>query len=290
MSLLSNYLQLTKPSIVLLVVITAIAALAAQGMLFADPFNSFMITLAIGFAAGSANAFNQFLDRDIDSVMARTKKKRPLPMGLIKPWAAFVFALSLGVSSTVYLWLEWNFLAAFVSASTIAFYTIIYTMILKRRHHYNIVIGGAAGSAGPLIAWAAVEGHIHFYAWMLFIFIFVWTPAHFWALALAIKDEYKQVSVPMLPVSHGEKRTRIEVWIYTWALLPLTIIPYLTGLTTYWFLAGGLALWGWYLLETKKRMAVGDKKSYMKLFYVSILYLFLVFLLVGVDGAIRYYA
>lgn len=286
----ASYIQLTKPTIVLLVVITALAALAAHGILFSSPWKSLLIVCAIGMAAGSANAFNQFLDRDIDSVMGRTKKRRPLPLGQIKPLAAFLFALALGAVSTLYLWLEWNFFSAVVSASTIAFYSIIYTLLLKRRHHYNIVIGGAAGAAGPIIAWAAVDGQISFYAWILFIFIFMWTPAHFWALALAIKDEYAEVEVPMLPIVRGDGRTRWEIWAYTWSLLPLTLIPYFTGLVTSWFLVPSLILWVWYIFETKKRMNEATKKSYLKLFYFSILYLFLVFLFVGVDGAVRYFA
>lgn len=289
MSAIANYIQLTKPSIILLVLVTAFAALAAQGILFEAPVESMFMVVAIGMAAGSANAFNQFLDRDIDSVMQRTKKRRPIPMGKIKPLAAFVFAAILGVASTFYLWWAWSFLAAFVSAATIFFYTVIYTLWLKRRHHYNIVIGGAAGAAGPLIAWAAVEGHISLYAWILFLIIFMWTPPHFWALALAIKDEYGGVKVPMLPVSHGDRRTRIEVFWYTVSLLPLTILPFWLGYTTLVFLVGGLALWVLYLLKTIRCLKEKTKPAYMSLFFFSILYLFALFLIVSIDGAYQFY-
>ncbi|PIR22137.1 MAG: protoheme IX farnesyltransferase [Deltaproteobacteria bacterium CG11_big_fil_rev_8_21_14_0_20_45_16] len=289
MSAFANYLQLTKPSIIALVVITALGALAAEGSLFSSPGQMALIALAIAMAAGSANAFNQFIDRDIDSVMERTKRKRPLPMGKIKPWQAFVFASVIGVVSTIYLYLSWGFLAAAVSVATILFYTLVYTIGLKRRHHYNIVIGGAAGAAGPLIAWAAVEGNISAFAWILFLIIFMWTPAHFWALALAIKDEYQQVSVPMLPVTHGETRTRNEIIFYTLSLLPISFLPYYYGWTTWVYGAGALALWIWYMWETYKKMKQASKEGYMKLFYVSIFYLFFLFLVVGVDGAIRFY-
>jgi len=289
MSSLANYIQLTKPTIVLLVVITAFATLAAQGMLFESPFQALAIVVAIGLAAGSANAFNQFIDRDIDSVMNRTKKRRPIPMGKIKPAAALVFASILGAGSTFYLWFFWNPLTAIISAATIVYYTVIYTMLLKRRHHYNIVIGGAAGAAGPLIAWAAVEGNVSVYAWILFGLIFMWTPAHFWALALAIKDDYAQVQVPMLPVVRGTGRTRWEIVLYTLSLLPLSFVPYFYGYAGRAFLMAAVGLWLWYIYQTFKQMKLKMKKAYMKLFYVSILYLFLLFLAVAVDGAVRFY-
>lgn len=285
---LKCYLQLTKPTIVLLVAITALGALASQGILFEHPFHAFLITLAISMAAGSANAFNQVLDRDIDRIMPRTRAKRPLPSGRLTPTQAALFAAFLGVSSSAYLWFFWSPLAAGLSAATIFFYTVIYTMFLKRRHHYNIVIGGAAGAAGPIIAWAAVEGHVSLFAWILFMLIFMWTPAHFWALALAIKDEYQSVHVPMLPVTHGEKRTRIEIVAYTISLLPLSLLPLLLDDVSWFYGGSAFALWLWYALKTKQHFQNSDKKKYMKLFYISIVYLFFLFVAVGIDGAIKY--
>lgn len=290
MTRIGYYMQLTKPTIVLLVVVTALAALAAEGSLFVRPLESLLIVLAIGMAAGSANAFNQYLDRDIDAVMDRTQKKRPIPLGRISPLAAFLFAAFLGAVSTAYLWFVWNPLSAVVSASTILFYTIIYTLILKRRHYYNIVIGGAAGAAGPLIAWAAVDGRISAYAWLLFALIFMWTPAHFWALALAIKDDYSKVSVPMLPCVRGEGRTRWEIIAYTVSLLPLTFLPVYYAWVDAWFIVPGVLLWVWYMLETYRAcVREKNKSAYMRLFGISILYLFLFFLVVSVDGALRYF-
>ncbi|TVQ76417.1 MAG: protoheme IX farnesyltransferase [Bradymonadales bacterium] len=286
----THYIQLTKPTIVILVVVTALAALAAEGFLFASPLQAILIVAAIGLAAGSANAFNQYLDRDIDSVMDRTRVKRPLPLGQISPLGAFVFASLLGALSTAYLWIFWNLLAALVSASTILFYTLVYTLILKRRHYYNIVIGGAAGAAGPIIAWAAVEGQISGYAWLMFALIFMWTPAHFWALALAIKDDYSKVSVPMLPCVLGENRTRWEIIAYTISLLPLTLLPYWAGWVSLWFLLPNLAFWIWYMRATLRAcVKEKSKQAYMRLFYISILYLFLFFIAVAIDGAVRFF-
>lgn len=289
MLVLRHYIQLTKPSIVLLVVITAMAALAVEGFLFESFVHSLFMLLAIGAAAGSANAFNQYMDRDIDSVMSRTRKKRPIPLGQIQPWTAFAFALSLGLLSTVYLWWQWNLLAAVLSVATILFYTLVYTAGLKRRHHYNVVIGGAAGAAGPLIAWAAVTGQVSLYAWIFFLIIFMWTPAHFWALALAIKDEYQQVNVPMLPVVRGEKRTRIEIWLYTASLLPLTLVPYWIGEAGLLYFLASLGLWIWYFLETHRSFQASKRQTYMRLFYISIIYLFLLCIVISIDGAIQYY-
>jgi len=290
MTVLSNYLQLTKPTIILLVVVTAAAALAAEGFFFVHPIQAGLIVLAIGMAAGSANAFNQFLDRDIDAIMGRTKNKRPIPLGQISPVAAFLFAAGLGAVSTSYLWIVWSPLASVLAGATIVFYTVIYTLLLKRRHYYNIVIGGAAGAAGPIIAWAAIDGSISAYAWLMFVVIFMWTPAHFWALALAIKDDYASVSVPMLPCVRGDSRTRWEIIAHTVSLLPLSILPYIAGWTSIWFLIPAVVLWGWYMKATARACFVEKSKSaYMRLFYISIIYLFLFFLAVSIDGAIRFF-
>jgi protoheme IX farnesyltransferase len=163
-------------------------------------------------------------------------------------------------------------------------------LFLKRRHHYNIVIGGAAGSTGPLIAWAAVDGGLSLYAWVMFVIIFMWTPPHFWALALAIKDEYQEVGVPMLPVTHGVKRTKQEIWIYTWSLLPLSLVPWLMGEAGLVYLSSSLALWLWYLIETHLQLPQTDRKNYMRLFGVSILYLLFLFVGILIDGGVRYFS
>lgn len=289
MSIIAKYVNLTKPTIVLLVAITGIAQMAANGALFDSPLRMLIVLFVIVVAAGSANSLNQFIDRDIDAVMDRTKKRRPLPLEQVSPAQALSFGIILGIISTFYLWFNVNPLSAVISVSTILFYVFIYTLWLKRSHYYNIVIGGVAGSTAPLIASAAATGHIEPLAWILFGVIFTWTPPHFWALALAVKDEYAKVKIPMLPNVLGDGRTRLEIVIYTIGLLPLTLAPYFMGLSTVFFLISALVLWIWYMRETIIRLRLKTIRDYKKLFFVSIGYLFFVFIAIGIDGALRFY-
>jgi len=244
-------------------------------LLFSSPVAMILVLIAIVMAAGSANAFNQLIDEDIDSVMERTKSKRPLPLKDLNSTNVFIFALSLGIVSTAYLWWAAHPMAASLSLATILFYTIVYTMWLKRRYYYNIVIGGAAGAAAPIIASAAVYGQPSLYAWIMFAIIFMWTPPHFWALALAIKDEYAEVNVPMLPNVKGDQRTKFEIILYTISLLPLTIAPFVLKLAGPFYLISSLLLWAWYMKETSKRLPQGTKAAYKKtflcLYYLSFL-------------------
>lgn len=289
MSSVANYIRLTKPTIILLVVVTGLVTLALQGFLFEAPIQSILICLAITAAAGSANAFNQIWERDLDAQMERTRNKRPLPLGQISVQRASIFAGLLGLYSTAYLWAFHNLTAALISLATILYYVLFYTAYLKKAHHYNIVIGGAAGAAAPLIAWAAVTGEVSTMAWILFAIIFMWTPPHFWALALAIKEDYEKIKMPMLPVARGVKRTELEIYLYTFSLLPISIAPY-------WFAEIGLTyvvfaslLWGAYLWQTFKRLRAGTKRDYKILFAYSILYLFFLFISLGIEGAFQYF-
>ncbi|MDB5038539.1 MAG: ctaB [Bacteriovoracaceae bacterium] len=285
-----KYIQLTKPTIILLVAITGMMTMAAEGTLFTRPVSMLLCLLAIMLSAGSANAFNQFIDRDIDSIMDRTRKRRPLPLDHLTPARAFIFALILGVASNVYLWIKFTPLASLISVGTILFYIFVYTLWLKRRHYYNIVIGGAAGATAPLIASAAANGKISVIAWVGFLIIFIWTPPHFWALALAIKDEYAKVKIPMLPNVLGDKRTRFEILIYTVLLLPITLIPVIGSRAGWFYIVAAVLLWIWYMKGTIVQFKVATIASYKKLFYVSIGYLFFLFIAFGVDGAIRYWS
>ncbi len=286
---LQAYYHLTKPSIVFLVAVTALTTLIAEGHIFEAPWTSVFVLLGIVLSAGSANALNQFIDRDIDSVMDRTRGKRPLPRQYVGPKEALVFGLLAGIVSNLFLaWLT-NWLAAAISVATILFYIFVYTLWLKRRHHYNIVIGGAAGATAPMIASAAMTGHVSPLAWILFAVIFFWTPPHFWALALAIKDQYAKVKIPMLPNVLGDLRTQKEIYWYTISLLPISILPLFWGVSGWIYAVVSVALWIWYMKETVVGLRTQTVKSYKKLFFVSIGYLFLLFLGVALDGAVRYW-
>ena len=284
MSALRAYIQMTKPTIIILVAVTGLATMLSEGTFFDEPLRmSFCMALII-MAAGSANAFNQLIDHDIDSIMERTRKRRPLPRQQLSPRAAMIFASLMGLLSTAGLWFFFNLLSALISLGTILFYVFIYTLWLKRRHPYNIVIGGIAGSTAPLIASAAAHHSITAVAWLGFSVIFMWTPPHFWALALAIKDDYAKAGIPMLPNVCGDKRTKIEIVIYTLLLFPLTVLSlvWLKFHVALVFVA--LLLWAWYFFETARQIPKTTKPAYYRLFYVSIFYLFFYFIVLATEG------
>src|SRR5689334_5205604 len=192
-SRVSSYIQLTKPRIVLLVLVTALAAVVMEGSLLRDPVRLLLVLLGITLVAGSANAFNQYFERDLDAQMARTRTRRPLPLRHVTPRGALGFALSLGAVSVATLFWEGSALSAWLALGTILFYGFGYTLWLKPRTVHNIVIGGAAGAMGPVIAWAAASGRLTLTPVLLFLIIFLWTPPHFWALALCVKEDYRKV-------------------------------------------------------------------------------------------------
>ncbi len=287
MTRISAYIQLTKPTIVLLFVITGAAAMVLEGSLLNNPLQFWLVVLGIALTAGSANALNMYFDRDIDAVMERTSRRRPIPLHKIEPSHAAVFGLIIGALAVGYFLIVHNAVAAFWSFFTIAFYVGIYTLWLKRRTPYNIVIGGVAGSTAPLIGWAAAHGEVSLVAWALFLVVFLWTPAHFWALAISIQDEYKKVGVPMLPVTHGDRRTRIEIVVYTLLLIPVSLAPYFLGASGKVFLAGAVLAAGFYLWKTFVLIKAGTREASKRLFWVSILYLFLLFVVLLVDALVR---
>jgi len=234
-------LELTKPKVSLLIVFTAIVGmvLASPGMV---PLPALLFgTLGIALASGSAAAFNHVLDRRIDEKMARTRR-RPLPTGHLLKRHAVVFAVLLGVASTLILWPFVNGLTAALTFCSLIGYAMVYTMWLKRATSQNIVIGGAAGAAPPVLGWAAVTNSIDPHALLLFLIIFTWTPPHFWALAIARRDDYAKVGIPMLPVTHGIPYTRFQIVLYTILLSLSTLMPYLTGMSGVIYLAAALAL------------------------------------------------
>jgi protoheme IX farnesyltransferase len=218
-----SYIQLTKPRIIPLLLITTAASMwmASEGRI--DPILLLVVLLGGTLAAASAQTFNCVYDRDIDYEMLRTRK-RPIPSGRVQSHHALIFAIILGSLSFSVLALFANLASAFLAMSGIGFYMVIYTRFLKRSTIHNIVIGGAAGSIPPLVGWAAVTGGLSWAAWLLFAIIFLWTPPHFWALALMIRDDYAQVNIPMLPVIEGEEETVKQIWLYTLAVIPCTFL------------------------------------------------------------------
>ncbi len=231
-----EYWELTKPKVVLLIAFTAVVGmfLAVPGMV---PWQPLVFgTAGIWLAAASAAAINHVIDATIDADMGRTMN-RPLPTGSLTARAALLFAIGIGVLSMLVLVLLVNTLTAVLTFLSLIGYAIVYTLWLKRATPQNIVIGGLAGAAPPLLGWTAVTGEVHPNALLLVLIIFVWTPPHFWALAIARRDDYAKVNIPMLPVTHGVAFTRLHVWLYTILLVIVTLLPYLTGMCGLLYLA-----------------------------------------------------
>jgi protoheme IX farnesyltransferase len=281
------YVALTKPRIIELLLVTTVPAmfLAAGGL---PPLWTVVATLVGGtLAAGSANALNCYVDRDIDEVMTRTSR-RPLPQHSVPPRAALIFGLVLGVVSVALLWATTNLLAAALALVAILFYVIVYTMWLKRRTPQNIVWGGAAGCLPVLIGWAAVTGSLAWPAWVLFFVVFFWTPPHFWALAMRFKDDYAAAGVPMLPVVASPRRVTFEIVVYSWVMVATSLALWPMGMS--WIYGASAVLTGgWFLYEAHRlhaRVRSGREASPMRLFHVSISYLTLLFVAVAVDALI----
>ena len=273
-----DYLELTKPKVSLLIVFTAIVGmvLASPGMV---PLPALIFgTLGIALASGSAAAFNHVLDRRIDEQMARTRR-RPLPTGHLSRPHALIFASLLGTASMAILWPTVGRLTAILTFLSLIGYAVVYTLYLKRATPQNIVIGGAAGAAPPVLGWAAVTNTIDTNALLLFLIIFTWTPPHFWALAIARRDDYAKVGIPMLPVTHGIPFTRLQIVLYTILLGLSTILPVLTRMSGLIYLAAAVALNARFLyFVIKLNRETGERPQLpMQTFKFSITYLMLLF-------------
>ena len=280
-----DYFELLKPRVMSLVIFTAVVGLfAAPGHI--HPWFGFITILCIAVGAGASGALNMWYDADIDAVMKRTAK-RPVPSGVILPGEALGFGLTLAIASVVMFWLAVNLLAAAVLAFTIFFYVVIYTMGLKRRTPQNIVIGGAAGAFPPMISWVAVTGHIDLGAVALFMLIFMWTPPHFWALALFREGDYAKAGIPMLPNVHGRAETRKQILIYALLCIPTAALPALVGVAGLLYAVGAAMLTGvfvWRALDVYRftEGEVADKAA-KRLFGFSIVWLFALFALILVE-------
>jgi heme o synthase len=274
-----SYFLLIKPRIVLLVMLTGLTALVIEGSLLNYPARFAGVLLGIFLAAGSANALNQAWDRDIDAIMARTRNKRPLPAGKVSLHGALYFSAVSGAASIWLLNMAGNALAAILGMGAIAFYVCVYTMWLKRRTSLNIVIGGAAGAVAPLIGWAAGAGELNTVPLLMFLVIFLWTPPHFWALALWKQEEFARAAIPMLPIVAGEKSTRMQITAHVAILLPVT--AYLGIHAGFgWIFLGGSTLMGANLIRKVRHLQRRkDNASAQALFSYSIVYLAAIFTL-----------
>ncbi len=273
-------IELTKPGIIWLLLVTTIPAmvLAADGW---PGWGLVALTLLGGvLTAGGANALNQWFDRDIDALMERTAQ-RPLPRGALVPWQAFAWGVSLAVAGGIQLGLTVGWLAAVLALGAVAFYFFVYTLWLKRSTTQNIVIGGAAGAIPPVVGWAAVTGELSWSALALFLIILMWTPPHFWALALKYRDDYARADVPMLPVVSGEAVTRRQILLYAVVLWAVTLAAPLGGHLG-WLYFGVALVTGAVFVALAWQVWRGQAAP-MRLFFVSIAYLFALFAAVGLD-------
>ena len=281
----SDYLALLKPRVMSLVVFTALAAMiAAPGSI--HPLLGATALLCIAIGAGAAGALNQWFDADIDAIMTRTRT-RPVPAGIISPQGALEFGSTLAAFSVFAMAFLVGYVPAALLAATIAFYVLVYTMWLKRLTVQNIVIGGAAGALPPVIGWAAVSGFAFEPApWLLFLLIFLWTPPHFWALALAGSDDYARANVPMLPVVKGSRVTRNHILFYSFLMSAAAIAPYalgifgpvygaVTAILSVAFIGFAFVLW--------RASATSERASALRMFAFSIFYLFAVFTALAVE-------
>ncbi len=281
-----SYLELTKPKVVLLIVFTSIVGtlLAVPGM---PPLGALIWgNLGIGLAAACAATINHVLDQKIDEQMARTRN-RPLPKGAMTNSQALTFAGVLGVASMLMLWLLVNPLTAVLTFASLIGYAVVYTVWLKRATSQNIVIGGAAGAAPPVLGWAAVTNSIDPNALLLFLIIFMWTPPHFWALAIARKDEYAKAEIPMLPVTHGVPYTRLQILLYTILLVLITVMPWLTGMCGLIYLVSVMILNGIFLYYAIALKFTERAGLPFKVFKFSVQYLMWLFAALLVDHYVR---
>ena len=282
MTLLKSYYELCKPNVVYMMLICAFV-----GMLLAEEsVNSFwylFVSLSgIAFCAASAAAINQVIDRNTDASMTRTDQ-RPLPQGELSATHASIFALVIGILGALILYLYVNTLTMILTLASLIGYAFIYTVYLKRATPQNIVIGGLAGAAPPLLGWASVSNTIEPYALLLVLIIFVWTPPHFWALAIYRKDEYAKESIPMLPVTHGVIFTKLQIVLYTIILFIVSLLPYVVLMSGEIYLFSALALSTVFLYYSINLYYSNDDEDAMKTFQFSIYYIFLIFLALLLD-------
>ncbi len=282
------YYELTKPKVVALILFTALI-----GMLLAPSEGDFPIQavvfglIGIGFGSAAGAAFNHIIDESIDSKMQRTKD-RPLPTNALPRKNATIFAFSLAILSTTILLIFVNQITAWLTLISMIGYAVIYTIYLKRTTPQNIIWGGAAGAMPPVLGWTAVTGSLHTEALLLFLIIFVWTPPHFWALAIKRREEYKKVDIPMLPVTHGVEFTKEQVLLYTVMLLAVSLFPFITRMSGLLYLSAAVILGVVFIYHAWRLHQEPSDKNAMKAFGFSIFYLSALFLFLLIDHYIRF--
>ena len=282
-----SYYELTKPKVVKLILVTAII-----GMLLAVDYQQFPVQefifglIGIGLGSASGAAFNHIIDEGIDSKMQRTEN-RPLPTGSVTKKNAIIFASSLGILSMLVLTLFVNFLTAWLTLVSMIGYAVIYTIYLKRSTPQNIVWGGAAGAMPPVLGWTAVTGSVHTEALLLFLLVFIWTPPHFWALAIKRREEYKKADIPMLPVTHGVDFTKDQILLYTLMLLVVSVLPFAIQMSGVIYLAAAVVLGFIFIYFAWKLHRDPSDKNAMKTFWYSIFYLNGIFLFLLLDRYAR---
>ncbi len=284
------YFELTKPRVIELLLVSTVPTMILAQRGIPDLWLVAATVLGGAFSAGSANAFNCYIDADIDKIMGRTKA-RPLVTGELSKREAFVFAWGLGVLSVLWLAALVNLLAAALSLVAILFYVFIYTLLLKRRTPQNIVWGGAAGSMPVLIGWAAVTGEVSATAWVLFLIIFLWTPPHYWPLSLRYKEEYSDAGIPMLPVVRNNRTVGVQIILYAWALVSSTLILIPVASMGLIYSATAIVAGIWFLIESYRlyrQALVGEISNPMRLFHGSISYLTLLFIAIAIDPLIYF--
>ena len=282
MNVLKNYLELTKPKVVLMMLITAIIGMLLASKTLPSIYLVIISMIGIGLCASSAATINQIIDRNIDANMTRTSK-RPLPQGEITTLNASLFAFALMATGTAILISQVNILTAALTVASLIGYAFIYTVFLKRATPQNIVIGGLAGAAPPLLGWTSVTNSIDPNALLLVLIIFVWTPPHFWALAIYRKDDYARESIPMLPVTHGIRFTKLQIILYTILLVLVSLLPFIVLMSGNIYLFSAVGLGIFYLYSSIKMYLTDDEEYPMTSFKYSIYYIFLIFFALLVD-------
>ena len=282
MNVLKNYLELTKPKVVLMMLITAIVGMLLASKSLPSLYLVIISMIGIGLCASSAATINQIIDRNIDANMVRTSS-RPLPQGQITTFNASLFAFALMIVGTAILVSQVNTLTAVLTVASLIGYAFIYTVFLKRATPQNIVIGGLAGAAPPLLGWTSVTNSIDPNALLLVLIIFVWTPPHFWALAIYRKEDYARESIPMLPVTHGVRFTKLQIILYTVLLVLVSLLPYIVLMSGNIYLFSALGLGLFYLYSSIKMYLTDDEEYPMTSFKYSIYYIFLIFFALLVD-------